>query len=62
MPYKLDDQSLQPYITVFRDFFTQKEMTHYKDFARNKLVRSTYGGTTGGEDLKAKKPTSGILR
>ena len=61
-PFKLDDQSLQPYITVFRDFFTETEMTHYKDFARNKLVRSTYGGTTGGEELMAKKPTSGILR
>ena len=60
-PYKLDDQSLHPYITVFRDFFTQKEMSHYKDFARDKLVRSTYGGTTGAEE-KVKKPTAGILR
>ena len=60
-PYKLDDQSLQPYITVFRDFFTETEMSHYKDFARDKLIRSTYGGTTGAEE-KTKKPTSGILR
>ena len=60
-PFKLDDQSVRPYITVFRDFFTEVEMTHFKNFARDKLVRSTYGETSGVE-LKPKKVNAGILR
>merc|ERR1719189_2799263 len=36
-------------------------MTHFKNFARDKLVRSTYGETSGVE-LKPKKFNAGILR
>ena len=33
-PFKTDVQSLSPYITVFRDFFSDAEMDHYKNHVK----------------------------
>ena len=44
-PFKLDDQHSYPYITVFRDFFSDREMEYYKDISRDNLERSGYGSS-----------------
>ena len=58
-PFKLEDQSHDPYITVFRDFFSDHEMLHYKKYARSRLRRSEYGGKTFGDQQSSKQ---GVLR
>ena len=58
-PFKVDDQSKSPYITVFRDFFSDSEMDHYKIFARDRLERSGYGS---GSHRNNDGTTTGILR
>ena len=58
-PFKIDDQSMSPYITVFRDFFSETEMNHYKDYARNKLERSGYGNSN---HISTDASTTGLKR
>ena len=40
-PFKLDVQHINPFIGVFRDMLAEAEMEHYKEFARDRLHRST---------------------
>ena len=58
-PFKLDNQNMAPYITVFRDFFSDKEMDYYKDFSRDNLERSTYGSA---KSYDKDQHSAGVLR
>ena len=40
-PFKLDIQKKQPFVGVFRNILYDSEMEHYKDYARDKLFRSS---------------------
>ena len=40
-PFKLDIQHDSPFVGVFRDILYESEMEHYKEFARDKLFRSS---------------------
>ena len=54
-PFKMEDQSLSPYVTVFRDFLAESEMEYYKDFARPRLFRSEFGGNKQGVTRTSKQ-------
>ena len=54
-PFKLEDQSLSPYVTVFRDFLAVSEMEYYKDYARPRLFRSEFGGNKQGVTRTSKQ-------
>ena len=58
-PFKMDDQNMSPYITVFRDFFSEPEMSHYKDYARTRLERSGYGNSN---HISTDASTTGLKR
>ena len=42
-PFKLEQVSSQPFITVVHELMTDTEAEHFKDYARDKLVRSGTG-------------------
>ena len=54
-PFKLDDQSISPYVTVIRDFLAGSEMEYYKEFARPRLFRSEFGGNKQGVTRTSKQ-------
>merc|ERR1711892_198490 len=47
-PFKLEELSKEPYLTVIREMMFKSEMEHFKKFAEDKLERSGHGGK-GGE-------------
>ena len=54
-PFKMEDQSLSPYVTVFRDFLAESEMEHYKEYSRHRLFRSEFGGNKQGVTRTSKQ-------
>ena len=54
-PFKVEDQSISPYVTVFRDFLAESEMEYYKEFARPRLFRSEFGGNKQGVTRTSKQ-------
>ena len=54
-PFKMDDQSHAPYVTVMRDFLAESEMEYYKEFARPRLFRSEFGGNRQGVTRTSKQ-------
>ena len=42
-PFKMEQMSSQPFITVVHELMTDDEAEHFKDYARDKLVRSGTG-------------------
>ena len=55
-PFKLEQLSSQPYITVIHQMMTEREMEHFKQYARDKLQRSGHAGR--GTDTTSLKRTS----
>ena len=56
-PFKSEVMSKIPFILVFHDFFAESEMSHYKEFARSRLFRSSYGqsASKGGQGTGNKR-------
>ena len=42
-PFKMEQMASEPFITVVHDLMTDAEVEHFKDYARDKLVRSGHG-------------------
>jgi len=57
-PFKLEELSKEPYITVIREMMFETEMEHFKEFAENKLERSGHGGKGGEGSSTSFKRTS----
>ena len=58
-PFKLEQVSSQPFITVVHELMTDTEAEHFKDYARDKLVRSGHGNNhVNTEGIHSFKRTS----
>ena len=57
-PFKLEELSKEPYITIVRQMMFEDEMEHFKEFAESKLERSGHGGKGGDSGLTSLKRTS----
>ena len=55
-PFKLEQLSSQPYITVIRQMMTESETEHFKDYARVRLERSGHAG--GNSETTSLRRTS----
>ena len=57
-PFKLEELSKEPYITVIREMMYDSEMEHFKAFGNNRLERSGHGGKGGQGSATSFKRTS----
>ena len=58
-PFKLEQVSSAPFITVVHDLMSDSEAEHFKDYARDKLVRSGHGNNhNDGAGIHSLKRTS----
>ena len=57
-PFKLEQLSSQPYITVIHDMMYTSEMDHFKSYASDKLERSGHGDNNGSGGVQSLKRTS----
>ena len=57
-PFRLEQLSGQPYITIIHGLMTEGEMEHFKSYARDRLVRSGHAATGPAPDKTSLKRTS----
>ena len=57
-PFKLEEASKKPYITIIHELMYDSEIEHFKAFAKPILKRSGLGGTTGQGSAISFKRTS----
>lgn len=57
-PFKVEQKSLAPYITVFHDFMYEKEMEDYRSNVNHRLIRSMHLTKKGEHDGVSVKRTS----
>ena len=57
-PFRLEQLSDQPYITIIHGLMTEEEMDHFKSFARARLVRSGHAGAGKEPEKTSLKRTS----
>lgn len=56
-PFKLEEKSKLPYITILYEMMTDQEIEYFKHFASNKGLKRSQHGSNGG-DVKSKTRTS----